>query len=147
MTHGVRCGNASQWGALNENSMNRSRQSMINIFFAVLALSLSCKKGSTSSSFPPANPCLVNGIDTCQQKAVLQVNLSNTHQTIHSFGASDSWSSKFVGNWTSLSKKNQIADYLFSMDLDSSGNPKGIGLSLWRFNIGAGSYSREIPAV
>ena len=122
--------------------MNRSRQSMINILFAILSLTLSCKKGSSSSSFPPANPCLVNGIDTCQQKAALQVNLSNTHQTIHSFGASDSWSAKFAGNWANLSKKNQIADYLFSMDLDSGGNPKGIGLSLWRFNIGAGSYEQ-----
>ena len=115
---------------------------MINIFFAILSLTLSCKKGSTTSSFPPTDPCIVNGIDTCQQKALLQVNLSNTHQTIHSFGASDSWSSKFVGNWANLSKKNQVADYLFSMDLDSGGNPKGIGLSLWRFNIGAGSYEQ-----
>jgi len=44
-----------------------------------------------------------------------------------------------VGSWSNLTKKNQIADYLFSMDVDSGGNPKGIGLSLWRFNIGAGS--------
>ncbi|HVW59571.1 MAG TPA: glycoside hydrolase, partial [Puia sp.] len=73
---------------------------------------------------------------------MLQVNLANTHQTIHSFGASDSWSAKFMGSWASLSKKNQIADYLFSMDVDSGGNPKGIGLSLWRFNIGAGSYEQ-----
>ena len=73
---------------------------------------------------------------------LLQVNVAATHQTIHSFGASDAWSTKFVGNWANLAKKNQIADYLFSMDVDSSGNPKGIGLSLWRFNIGAGSYEQ-----
>jgi len=85
---------------------------------------------------------MYNGVDTCQQKAILQLNLASTHQTIHSFGASDAWSSKFVGSWASLEKRNQIADYLFSMDLDSSGNPKGIGLSLWRFNIGAGSYEQ-----
>jgi len=113
---------------------------MINLLFVVLSLALSCKKGSSSSSsFPPANPCIFNGIDTCQQKTTLQVTIGNTHQTIHSFGASDSWSSKFVGSWSNLTKKNQIADYLFSMDVDSGGNPKGIGLSLWRFNIGAGS--------
>ena len=122
--------------------MNRFRQLMVNILFVILSLALSCKKGSSSSSFPPANPCLFNGIDTCQQKATLQVNLTGTHQTIHSFGASDAWSSKFVGNWASLTKKNQIADYLFSMEVDSAGNPKGIGLSLWRFNIGAGSYEQ-----
>jgi O-glycosyl hydrolase len=120
--------------------MNRFRQAMAHIFFAIFALVFSCKKGS--SSFTATNPCIYNGIDTCQQKATLQVNLAGTHQTIHSFGASDSWSSKFVGNWASVSKKNQIADYLFSMDVDASGNPKGIGLSLWRFNIGAGSYEQ-----
>lgn len=85
---------------------------------------------------------MYNGVDTCQLKAALQVNLANTHQTIHSFGASDSWSAKYVGQWANLTKKNQIADYLFSMDADSGGNPKGIGLSLWRFNIGAGSYEQ-----
>jgi len=120
--------------------MNRFRQCTVKGFFAILFLVIGCKKGS--SSFPSTNPCIFNGIDTCQQKAVLQVNLAGTHQTIHSFGASDAWSSKFVGNWANLSKKNQIADYLFSMDVDPGGNPKGIGLSLWRFNIGAGSYEQ-----
>jgi len=114
---------------------------MVNIFFVLLSLALSCKKGS-SSSFPPTDPCVYNGVDTCQQKSTLVVNLTGVHQTIHSFGASDAWSSKFVGNWADVSKKNQIADYLFSMDVDSGGNPKGIGLSLWRFNIGAGSFEQ-----
>jgi len=115
---------------------------MLNIFFVIVSLAIGCKKGSSSSSFPPTNPCIYNGIDTCQQKAALQVNVTATHQTIHSFGASDSWSAKFMGNWVNVTKKNQIADYLFSMDVDSAGNPKGIGLSLWRFNIGAGSYEQ-----
>ena len=113
---------------------------MLNFFFAIL-LAFGCHR--SSSSFPPSDPCVVNGVDTCQAKLpTLQVNLANTHQTIHSFGASDAWSTKFVGNWADLTKKNQIADYLFSMDVDTSGNPKGIGLSLWRFNIGAGSYEQ-----
>lgn len=60
-------------------------------------------------------------------------------QTIHGFGASDAWSCRFVGaNWAS-DKKNQIADWLFSEEEDENGNPKGIGLSVWRFNIGGGS--------
>ncbi|HEV2482738.1 MAG TPA: glycoside hydrolase [Puia sp.] len=111
---------------------------MLNILFGILTLIFGCKP--SSSSFPPSTTC-----DTCAQAGKvtqLQVNLSATHQTIHSFGASDAWSTKFVGNWADLAKKNQIADYLFSMDVDSSGNPKGIGLSLWRFNIGAGSYEQ-----
>lgn len=32
-----------------------------------------------------------------------------------------------------------MADLLFSMNNDEMGNPEGIGLSIWRFNIGAGS--------
>ena len=110
---------------------------MLNILFGILTLVFGCKQ--SSSSFPPSTNC-----DTCNatQTTTLQVNLAATHQTIHSFGASDAWSTKFVGNWADLAKKNQIADYLFSMDVDSGGNPKGIGLSLWRFNIGAGSYEQ-----
>lgn len=64
---------------------------------------------------------------------------SNVKQTMSSFGASDAWSTQFVGkNWPS-NKKEQIADWLFSMELDTSGSPIGIGLTNWRFNIGAGS--------
>jgi hypothetical protein len=69
----------------------------------------------------------------------LQFNKDKTFQTIHSFGASDCWSLAFVGKYYPESKKKQIAEWLFSRETDQHGNPKGIGLSLWRFNIGAGS--------
>jgi hypothetical protein len=62
-----------------------------------------------------------------------------TYQTIHSFGASDCWSAAMVGRFYQESKKKQIAEWLFSQETDAKGNPKGIGLSQWRFNIGAGS--------
>ena len=70
------------------------------------------------------------------------VDLQQEFQTIHSFGASDCWSAKFIGNWRDEAKKNRIADLLFSLDTVASGQPKGIGLSLWRMNIGAGSYEQ-----
>ena len=71
--------------------------------------------------------------------AELSINLDANLQTMESFGASDAWQCNFIGkNWPS-DKKNKIADLLFSKDLDADGNPKGIGLSLWRFNLGAGS--------
>jgi len=61
------------------------------------------------------------------------------YQTIDGFGASDAWRAQFVGkNWP-LEKRNQIADLLFSQELDEAGNPLGIGLSIWRFNITAGT--------
>ena len=66
--------------------------------------------------------------------------LASPRQTIHIFGASDCWRVKYIGkNWP-IEKRNQIADLLFSSELDSWGNPKGIGLSMWRFNIGSGSH-------
>lgn len=68
----------------------------------------------------------------------LNIERNVTYQTIDNFGASDAWSTQFVGNWPQ-NKKEKIADLLFSKEKDEQGNPKGIGLSLWRFNIGAGS--------
>jgi hypothetical protein len=104
-----------------------------------------CK--SSSSVLPPRSDtsCFYNGVDTCNLKdgkLVLQVDPAVTYQTIHSFGASDGWTTKFIGNWADVRKKNHIADLLFSMDTAQDGTPVGIGLSLWRFNIGAGSYEQ-----
>ncbi|SFC21942.1 O-Glycosyl hydrolase [Zunongwangia mangrovi] len=59
-------------------------------------------------------------------------------QTIDNFGASDAWSMQHIGNWPTH-KKQKIAQLLFSQELDKNNNPLGIGLSLWRFNLGAGS--------
>ena len=39
-------------------------------------------------------------------------------------------------------KKNRLAELLFSKELDENGNPKGMGLSCWRFNIGSGSATQ-----
>ncbi|SEN10966.1 O-Glycosyl hydrolase [Chitinophaga rupis] len=69
---------------------------------------------------------------------VVSIDAAVTHQTIRNFGASDAWSCQYAGSWPD-SKKQQMANWLFSMDTTASGQPQGIGLSLWRFNIGAGS--------
>ena len=67
------------------------------------------------------------------------VRWNETRQTLHGFGASDAWSIQFVGkNWP-VEKRNQMADWLFSRDTTDAGAPEGIGLSIWRFNVGAGS--------
>lgn len=64
-----------------------------------------------------------------------------TFQTIDNFGASDAWSMRFLGEWDE-GQQEQVADWLFSCETDSTGRPKGIGLSLWRFNLGAGSVEQ-----
>ncbi|GAF02186.1 glycoside hydrolase [Saccharicrinis fermentans] len=67
------------------------------------------------------------------------VNENQTYQTMEGFGASDCWTIQFVGaNWPEA-KREGIADLLFSKEIDQNGNPKGIGLSQWRFNIGGGT--------
>jgi O-glycosyl hydrolase len=77
---------------------------------------------------------------TNAQSAAVIINIDphKTHQIIVNFGASDAWSCQFVGNWPDA-KRNKIADLLFSQDTLADGSPKGIALSLWRFNVGAGS--------
>ncbi len=67
------------------------------------------------------------------------IETSQPRQTIRHFGASDAWSMQFIGLWDNEAEQEKIADWLFSMENDSQGQPKGIGLSVWRFNLGAGS--------
>ena len=63
---------------------------------------------------------------------------SSPEQHIQHFGASDAWSMQFIGLWPEQQQR-QVADWLFSSENDEQGKPKGIGLSIWRFNLGAGS--------
>lgn len=67
----------------------------------------------------------------------IQLNEEITYQTIESFGASGSWWSQDVGGWDNVDKdgievREQIAKLLFDRE-------EGIGLSAYRYNIGAGS--------
>lgn len=73
-----------------------------------------------------------------QDRLVLTIDHTSTWQVMHNFGASDAWACQFAGNWPK-EKKQQMADWLFSLDTSANGQPKGIGLSMWRFNLGAGS--------
>ncbi|WP_035899389.1 glycoside hydrolase family 30 protein [Leeuwenhoekiella sp. MAR_2009_132] len=82
---------------------------------------------------------LLFSIPVKAQVLELEVDANKKFQVIDGFGASDAWRCQFVGaNWPTA-KKQQMADWLFSQELDANGNPKGIGLSLWRFYISAGT--------
>lgn len=70
------------------------------------------------------------------------VDYGATRQTIRNFGASDAWNAQLIGQSWPDEKKNRLAELLFSKEFDEEGNPKGIGLSCWRFNIGSGSYEQ-----
>lgn len=61
------------------------------------------------------------------------------YQTIDGFGASDAWQCAIVGRDWPEKKRERIAELLFSREVDAQGTPRGIGLSIWRFNVGAGT--------
>lgn len=73
-----------------------------------------------------------------QQAVHFKIETGKPCQTMAYFSASDAWSMHVVGLWAD-SIRNKVADWLFSTENDAQGQPKGIGLSLWRFNVGAGS--------
>ncbi|WP_016956620.1 glycoside hydrolase [Catenovulum agarivorans] len=66
----------------------------------------------------------------------ITVDFAQPYQTIDNFAASDAWTiDPMICKWQHKQQEQQIeklADLLFSVDY-------GIGLSAWRFNIGAGS--------
>lgn len=111
------------------NFLNKSKVSLLSVgllFTSILQFSCSSDNVEKSDSE-------ISGIRE------LTINLDMSLQTMEGFGASDAWQCNNIGkNWP-IEKRNAIADLLFSKEVDSEGNPKGIGLSLWRFNLGAGS--------
>ena len=76
--------------------------------------------------------------NTAGKATTFKIDTGSPEQTIEHFGASDAWSMKYIGLWPE-EQQRQVADWLFSTEVDTNGKPKGIGLSIWRFNLGAGS--------
>lgn len=68
-------------------------------------------------------------------------DISQTYQTLEHFGASDAWSAPFIGRWSDA-ERARAAKFLFARSFDASGNPEGIGLSIWRVNLGAGTLEQ-----
>lgn len=118
------------------------------IGFAALSL-VSCEKddptfadyvpdkgGETEDPDKPSGPEIPAGAEL--QKVTVDRNTA--YQTIAGFGASDCWAPAFVGeNWTSC--RDEIATLLFDQS-GTGAKVKGIGLSMWRMNLGAGSWEQ-----
>ena len=75
------------------------------------------------------------------------IQIQQPRQTIRHFGASDAWSMQFIGLWEDEQEQEKIAVWLLSTENDDQGKPKGIGLSIWRFNLGAGSAEQGDAAM
>lgn len=74
--------------------------------------------------------------------ATVTIDTSVSYQTIQDFGASDCWTTEFIGDYFSETQKKKAAKWLFSQQTNTSGSPEGIGLSCWRVNVGAGSATQ-----
>lgn len=99
----------------------------LSLYIAIALLMLACSKAHNNNR---------------KEEIRVTIHTNDKKQIIRNFGASDAWTIQFVGQWPD-EKKNQVADWLFSTAQDADGKPKGIGLSLWRFNIGAGSSEQD----
>lgn len=72
----------------------------------------------------------------------IKVDETKTHQTWESFGVSGCWWAQYVGGWDQpyknreLATREEIVQYLYSME-------NGIGLTSYRYNLGAGSVEKE----
>lgn len=79
---------------------------------------------------------LLLAVPAARAQTPLNVDFKMQHQTIDGFGASDAWSiDPAINKWLDegrAAEVERLADWLFSTET-------GIGLSAWRFNIGAGS--------
>jgi O-glycosyl hydrolase len=74
--------------------------------------------------------------------AEITIDAGRRFQTIAGFGASDCWTSNYVGQFWEEGPKEEIAKWLFSRNLKPDGSPEGIGLSMWRVNFGAGTMEQ-----
>lgn len=76
---------------------------------------------------------------SAQKTVSISIDLRDTAQCIDDFGASGAWYSEFIGRSWSLKTKEQLAEWLFSNEVDRRGDPRGIALSAFRFNLGGGT--------
>lgn len=99
-----------------------------------------------SSIFCLMTALLITANLRAQSSYTVNINPNISYQTIADFGASDCWTADFVGKYFSNSEKEKSAKWLFSQEMDANGNPEGIGLSMWRINLGAGSAEQGDPS-
>ncbi len=78
-------------------------------------------------------------VDLTTPALTFTIDFNAKKQIINHFGASDAWSVEIIGDKWPVEKKDAIARYLFSQQMNQDANPEGIGLSMWRVNIGDGS--------
>jgi O-glycosyl hydrolase len=109
---------------------NRHMQKHQPCFLLLVAIVTSgCDTPASPATDPPGQQASV-------EKSVT-LDAARTFQTMEGFGASDCWSPAYVGKYWTASR-DKISELLFSSEIDA-GKPRGIALSTWRVNLGAGT--------
>ena len=83
-------------------------------------------------------------VEQAQGVMTVSVDRTTTFQTMEGFAASDCWAPAVIGKYWTGSRAG-IAELLFSREV-VNGQPKGIGLSMWRSNLGAGSAEQGLAS-
>lgn len=104
------------------------------IFLSLAALGALAACSSADETFTPDYDLQVKADTTVS----LTVSDATTYQTMEGFGSSDAWNMDYVGRYWSTAAKEGIARLLFSQQINGN-QPEGIGLSMWRMNLGGGS--------
>ncbi len=100
----------------------------------------STNKGGETESTTTTSSSSSSSSSTASVEKAVTIDAGQTYQTIVGFGASDCWCPSYVGKyWTST--RDAISELLFSTEISASG-PKGIGLSMWRVNLGGGTEAQ-----
>lgn len=73
------------------------------------------------------------------QPTTFALDPARTAQTVENIGTSGAWYTEGIGRYWPDAKKERMAELLFSKAFDGSGQPLGIGLSSFRFNVGGGT--------
>jgi len=92
---------------------------------------------------PAACAALVAAPSVWADRREVTIDPSKRHQEIDQFTASDAWSGNFVGRYFEEPQKGLIAKWLFSQKIGADGHPEGIGLSMWRVNLGGGTLEQD----
>lgn len=78
-----------------------------------------------SALFSSFSPHIMADAGNSEEIVSYTIKTSEPQQTMEYFSASDAWSMLRIGLWPK-EKQEQIADWLFSTENESNGQPKGI---------------------
>ena len=129
-----------EWERLTFDLANFSGKVLKSIYII-----LSCNWSDPTSGWDKATYCFDDFTLSAGEtlpRADVTIDVSTKKQTIQDFGSSDCWTAEYVSDYFSKTQKTKAVKWLFSKQMDASGNPEGIGLSCWRVNVGAGSASQ-----